>query len=226
MKVALLLTGHMRNYEKAYENLKANLLDHHDVDIFLHSWSNRGNVVAKYTSDEKEEIEPLDVVNLYKPVRYLFEHPDKVHPNINYQQNSVVPVKNIINMYRKIYLAGELLREWDEEYDIVLRFRADLHLKQPLNLDEFKINDNNIYVRDLTNNQANDHYCIGSVNSVLVYCSLYSLIDAYYMPGRQPGEIENDGCALHAETLLRYHLEHSGLNVIEKDIGYYIWHKQ
>ena len=40
MRVAILISGHLRDYETCYYNLKVNLLDHlvgHNVDEFFHA---------------------------------------------------------------------------------------------------------------------------------------------------------------------------------------------
>ena len=38
MRIALCLSGQPRSFEKGYEYHKKNLLDHHDVDTFIHTW--------------------------------------------------------------------------------------------------------------------------------------------------------------------------------------------
>jgi hypothetical protein len=37
-KIALVLTGHLRTYDINFPYLKENLLDHHDVDIYIGTW--------------------------------------------------------------------------------------------------------------------------------------------------------------------------------------------
>ena len=38
MKIALCFSGEPRAFEKGYEYYKRNLLDLHDVDVYIHSW--------------------------------------------------------------------------------------------------------------------------------------------------------------------------------------------
>ena len=38
MKIALCLSGQARSFEQGYEYYKKNLLDHYDVDVFIHTW--------------------------------------------------------------------------------------------------------------------------------------------------------------------------------------------
>ena len=38
MKVAILLTGHSRDYNKTFDSLKKNVLDVYDCDIYFNTW--------------------------------------------------------------------------------------------------------------------------------------------------------------------------------------------
>ena len=44
MKVALCLSGQPRVIEVGYQKLKAALLDHNDVDVFVHTWFDPDNL--------------------------------------------------------------------------------------------------------------------------------------------------------------------------------------
>ena len=55
MKIALCFSGEARSFEKGYEYYKKNLLDHYNVDVFIHSWE----------FDRQREL-----VDLYKPKQH------------------------------------------------------------------------------------------------------------------------------------------------------------
>ncbi len=38
MKIALCFSGQARSFDKGYDFYKQNLLDHYDVDVYIHSW--------------------------------------------------------------------------------------------------------------------------------------------------------------------------------------------
>ena len=59
MKIALCFSGQPRSFRAGYEYYKKNLLDHYDVDVYIHAWKmpNGGN----------------DLVELYKPKDYIFK---------------------------------------------------------------------------------------------------------------------------------------------------------
>jgi hypothetical protein len=59
-KIALCLSGQARSFQKGYEYHKKNLLDHYDVDVFIHAW-------------DFEDIE--EYAKLYNPVAFMVENP-------------------------------------------------------------------------------------------------------------------------------------------------------
>ena len=67
MKIALCFSGQVRSFEKGYDYYKRNLLDHYDVDVYIHGW--------KMPNGEKA------LLQLFNPKDYLFE--DKLVGNYN-----------------------------------------------------------------------------------------------------------------------------------------------
>ena len=63
MKIALCFSGQPRSYEKGYEYYKKNLLDHYDVDVFIHTW-------------DTDDMDWFGYVSLYKTGHY------QIHPAI------------------------------------------------------------------------------------------------------------------------------------------------
>ncbi len=39
MKLALCLSGHLRTFDQVFQNLKENVLDRYNPDVFLHTWT-------------------------------------------------------------------------------------------------------------------------------------------------------------------------------------------
>ena len=69
-----------------------------------------------------------DGVNLFKPISYLFQEPDEV---------SVLKGKNrYIHMYYSIFMANHLRKIYemktDTKYDLVIRYRTDCIVNEPL----------------------------------------------------------------------------------------------
>jgi hypothetical protein len=99
-----------------YHHIKKNILNNHNVDIYLHSWN----------SDKNDEI-----INLYKPIDFIFEDQvdftEKINGrNINFLRNSPRPPKNVLSHFYSINKVFNLLYSSTKKYDIVIKSRFDL----------------------------------------------------------------------------------------------------
>ena len=95
-KIALCLSGQPRSFEKGYEYHKRNLLDHHDVDVFIHTWE----------CDGLEEY-----ARLYNPVAMMIEKPlvgnfDEQYTNTPNAERH--PPRFTVAMLHSIYKSCEL----------------------------------------------------------------------------------------------------------------------
>ena len=72
LKVALILTGFMRNWDFNYPFIKKEILDTYDPDVYISSYT----YSQLYTHPEYKSADvPIDiekVVDTYKPTNYLF----------------------------------------------------------------------------------------------------------------------------------------------------------
>lgn len=123
IRVALCLSGRIDdNIEKIYNNLKKNLLDHYNVDIFMNV-DKESNLIKK----------------IYKPKKYVVFN--KLIESNNYLDN----VTN--TMFYRIYECNKYSKEYEEKnnfkYDLIIRLRVDINLYERLYLDNFF--DNNVY---------------------------------------------------------------------------------
>ena len=111
MKIALCFSGQTRSFEKGYEYFKRNLLDHYDVDVYIHSW--------KRTAVEGESC----VNGLYKPKDYLFE--DKLMGDYDsiYTKTPDVVKHPPRFTYSMFYSKNEVLKLIDGQYDWVISTR-------------------------------------------------------------------------------------------------------
>ena len=87
MKVALLLPGHYRLFEKVYDSLKKYVLDLYDVDIFIWTWDEYGYWTP---NDEHvggifptEKISSDFITSVVKPKLYRIENLKEHTPKIN-----------------------------------------------------------------------------------------------------------------------------------------------
>lgn len=182
MKIALCLSGQARSFEKGYEYHKKNLLDHYDVDVFIHTWLDTSEErLAKYFS-------------LYKPVATMIEQPlvgnfDEKYTNTPNMEKH--PPRYTVAMFYSIFKSCELKVSQElttgVNYDWVIKSRSDyaLNVKIPFEeLDNTKLyipNCRMVPERDF----GNDQFAFGGSDVMNRRMSIYGNMDHYYDQGTQ-----------------------------------------
>ena len=207
MKIALLISGYLRSFKINLEKLKTNLINNNDVDIYIHITNNNE---TKYINNN---INIDEIQKLLKPKIMIITD----NFNINNIHN------NIHNQNYKFYLLNKKRLEIEQieniKYDIVIKFRPDIHLQQKI---DFNIEPNTIYIPKDTKldknklNNINDKYicdilAYGDPNIMNKYFDFYlhlnNLINKY-------GNIN--------ETLYYYYLNENNINYKLIDLSYII----
>lgn len=154
-KVAVLLAGEMRNFDNALM-LQMNekyLYDLYDCDLFISTWDKRGSSTYNGTITNKQytdtSITETQLKSLYKNVKGInienyeiwLDNLPMEHKQI-YDKGLLVPwsgkiIKcSIFPQFYKIWDANEMKTKYEMEnnfkYDIVLRFRPDVWLIEPI----------------------------------------------------------------------------------------------
>jgi len=179
MKIALCLSGQARSFEKGFEYHKKNLLDHYDVDVFIHTWSN-----PKIS----------ELAELYDPITIMVEEPltdDFDSKYTNTPNATMHPPRFTVAMLYSIYKSCELktTHEIDESfgYDWVIKSRTDyaLNVKIPFEeLDNTKLyipNCRMVPERDF----GNDQFAFGGTHVMNKRMSIYMNMDHFYDQGIQ-----------------------------------------
>lgn len=210
MKIAVCISGLPRAYEKGYEYLKKNLLDHYDVDIFIHTWKNK-----VYNTE--------DVIELYKPVDWLVENlsifdRDLLNKKyVNTPNAKVFPPSNAVYAYYSIFKSCSLKIRKEirtQPYDWVVKTRFDYALNGQMPfaaLDKTKIyipNCRMVITRDF----GNDQFAFGSSPVMNKYMSTYWHMEDFY----------NAGCQMNGEEMLKATLHNANLigqNLIYVDMN-------
>jgi hypothetical protein len=202
MKVALLLSGALRDGYLYYDLLHKNLLSKYDIDIFI-----------SYSYDYTESDIPIaaELEDLYKPkmLRYLM-YPNNLYENITkcleYPCLSDVRVDNFIKMANGLKEVNMLKCVWEElnnfKYDVVIRTRFDLQIIDEINL---KLPNNSIHIPIGWDNLDgyNDLFAYGDSESMDYYCSLYDNLINYI----------DMGIPIHPEYMLKFHLNKGNSNI-------------
>lgn len=146
MRVAVILTGHMRCWKEVFPNFKQRVIDRYNPDIFIHTWDDEAYWIPgdkpsnTGVFDGAPKIVDQDVIDTYKPLYYVkenwedfnahFEHCGKYFTNFAHRP------KNILSMFYKIYQGFSLLEkhvaQLQANYDLVIRMRPDMIFHEDL----------------------------------------------------------------------------------------------
>lgn len=127
MKVALVLTGYMRNWEIHFPYIQENIIQKYDADVFITSYS----YSQEHWRSGITNIDIQKVLNAYNPKNYIFRDQENCPP-FCFKENG----------------REQMLREWSErqlkgwytnylslslfdfdDYDIIIKSRTDLGVK-------------------------------------------------------------------------------------------------
>lgn len=209
MKIALCLSGQPRSYEKGYEYLKKNLFDHHDVDVFIHTW--------EYPIELLDDVEQLFSNNI-KDVHYE-ESLNEQYFAKYHVGNPKYPAYNTTQMFYGVYASNNLQRKYaltyNIDYDIVIRSRFDFALNKLLPYNE--VVSGKIYVPDCRQNLertvANDQFAYGTPETMNLYSQTFANIDFLY----------SHGCPYNGEELMCANMGLYGLlgdNLVYVDVNH------
>ena len=204
MKIALLISGHIRSFKDNIENIKNNVIQDYDVDIYIH-----------YSVDSKYNNNIIDVDQIKKIL-----NPKIILCGNDLSFNVNVKINAIYNQNYKLYALNEIKNNIAKieniNYDCVVKIRPDIQLLEKLqyiNLDTINIPiDTKIDHNKLSNFDENymcDIIAFGNNGLMNDYCNMFlSLEDLIVSYGHVN------------ETLTYYYLQKYNYNLIE--INYYV----
>jgi hypothetical protein len=186
MKVAVLLTGLIREGIDLLQNNYNCFIKDINPDIYIHS----------YECDNKNKI-----LDFYKPIKYVFENIEKVNTDYNFEKygkDRYYPetrLDNCLHMWRKRKEGYNLI---ENSYDKIIIFRFDSYgiksIKEYLTMEGLCIPKGGDWRGGLF-----DICAFADKESMSYYCSLFDKIDEYY----------DNHVDFHPESLLKYHIFNS-----------------
>lgn len=194
MNVALILTGHMRCWDKVFPNTKQHIIDRYNPDIFIETWDSEAYWdphSQKGITENGPKLNSLSVMENYKPVYMNLETYEDLEQNFAKRAEQFtnfyhVP-KNQISMWYKVgkgMLAVEKhMLTTGKTYDLVIRMRPDLYLNE--SLPEF--DPNKFYTLGFKNHMGqgtSDMIQVGNFFTMSIFCKvLYHLPQLYKETG-------------------------------------------
>jgi hypothetical protein len=206
-KVAVCISGFVRDFEKTHQNLFDNIINNnpnYQFDIFIHTWDKintqssqlfiRGDIDGRNAYDNFNTYDSNRLIQIYNPKsicidRYGDDNFKKFEKYLIANNGAGLGGNNPIAVFSQFYkvakcaemaISNEHLT--GEKYDIIIRTRFDLNAN-PINLDDFELTDDMIYLENdgSLGDWSSDKFAImnGAVNEVYrsFYYNLESLID-------------------------------------------------
>jgi hypothetical protein len=181
-KVALCISGLPRNVKEGFNNIKANLIDPNNPDIFVHTWLEMDQPL-------------LYIINeLYQPIKIMRE-PRKVFLNkdleldrmmISHGQSYARPtfVDMLYSSWYGVQAANNLKEQYrlanDIVYDYVIRARFDINYNIAIDCSAYDNNVVHICNRALPDHDmVDDRFAFGSNHNMNVYSSGFNFLDYF-----------------------------------------------
>lgn len=186
MKIALFICGYIRTFKNNIDNMKKNIIQDHEVDIFINISINQED--DKYFNNDN------DINNIYTELNPKLL---VISNNVNYSNNNNKNKIYNIN-YRFHYLNEYLKHNNYMNYDIVIKYRPDLFILNKIN---FIKNDNYIIIPSDTkidksqtkynNKNICDIFAYGNYKLMSEYFQMFDYLDDIYEENIYNGELLN-----------------------------------
>uniref|UniRef100_A0A6C0EFV4 Uncharacterized protein n=1 Tax=viral metagenome TaxID=1070528 RepID=A0A6C0EFV4_9ZZZZ len=204
-KVALIYSGCIKHYDKAFASIKKHLIENNkdfDFDIFLTFWDITGKYVNKKMYSQKEIIDYMDinskisnddiqnVKKIFNTNNIFIENYEESKPIIlkkaeeliNIYQRDQGRIYGYCSMFYSLYKSYiNFIEKSENNYDITIRLRYDLVLGTPIYLN--KIDINKVICNQYTNNfgvvngVVNDWFIITNTHNLKRISNLFNVID-------------------------------------------------
>lgn len=223
MKIAILLPGHLRSYNRARDNIFEKLIIPlqdvgHTCDIFSSIWSNSGHREVGWgggidSTNIKNDSVMFEVENDKRKEFISTFNNDKWRSYSHLSGPETCG--DAVSMWYKIWKCFNLA---DKTYDIVFRIRTDIIFEDIFNvglLDNIK--SNTVYMSpwhgkyEVVTHKIMDHFSFGNYESMKIYCSVFPNIESI---------LQRDDCAFTAEGFLYSQLQHNNITIIRVPIKY------
>jgi hypothetical protein len=199
MKIALCLSGGLRNFKDTYYSFKHFLLDEYEVDVFFYGLENKEGV----------DINTKDLVRLYNPKKYKINNTE-FYNSIHCKYNIPSSFYGFYNVLKCNELKSLYENENEFKYDIVIRSRTDYFWFRYLTDEEIFLSKSNIITpeewsfKGVNYFARSDIFAMGSSKLMDEYSNLFNRLDEYC-----------NSITFHPESLCGYHLLKNNIPNIE-----------
>ena len=191
-KVAVCISGYVRDFESTYQNLFDNMMSYnkdYQFDIFIHTWNtinskntqlySRGGNDNRKFFDNFNKYDYQKLISLYNPKSICID----VTNDTSFKRYEKYQLGNnplgVFSQFYKVSKCNELVKSTNElsdtDYDIFIRTRFDANIK-PISLDNLNLNDIDLYVENdgvTLSNWISDKFGIMNKKGFDAYSNFY-----------------------------------------------------
>ena len=159
MKVALLMSGHLRTFKRCYPSLYKYFLDQYQADVFIHTWDRTDANPIGHRDDithtpirkvDQDQIDQLETI--YRAKTVVVEHQDLLNDEAKQLPNPDIQYSSMKAMhYGKLQVVEcfeSFARDSGTHYDVCVTLRPDIRLKTNLDLSMLDPNRLNFAIQD------------------------------------------------------------------------------
>ena len=202
MKIAICLSGQLRNYKETFPYFRNFIINDLSPDIFIYT--------DKYESD---------LERLYKPKFFEFNS-NIINSDLGYKnRHSSTNDISLLNQFYKITECNKLKCKYEDEkkfkYDLVIRCRFDSFFIRKFKKEELELNNNEILVpwgwdfKCVSEYAETDIFAIGNSEAIDKYSSVFDNLHKY----------KND-IIFHPESIIGYNIFMNNLKVKTYQINF------
>lgn len=231
-KIAIIFYGLTRSLKKTIKSFETYLFkelseNSIDYDIFIHTYKIVGPYHNMWSSEHTNKYNNEDIENILKPKYLLYDDQNNVINNINFDEyytklgnwegmgTTDEMTKYLIrNMCLGLYSKNKITSLFEEKkhnYDYAIIIRPDIALRTKIDINWFtELNNNNIIIPNMNwFHGCNDQICIGKVDTILYYGTLFDSLKKY-----------STEKSIVSERFMLDMLEKKQINILGKEINY------
>jgi len=182
MKIALMLTGHIRKYRENFPTIRNTLLSQHDVDIYCCTWNKNQRTINQETTDIDLQYYKIYESNLKSSVVLNVDEYEKNKPHLvlddRLASNSRATEHIKLGWHERLYDQWYLVNKcWEsiqnpDSYDVIFRCRFDISLFSAI----LRQSDGLVIPKDIGGWNFSDHLAYGKPTIMQKYCSIVNHI--------------------------------------------------
>jgi hypothetical protein len=224
MKLAICLSGQLREFKRSYPSLKKNILDVVDCDIFAYVWEPKKQPHFDIEGSIRypDEGSTDEFRDLYNPTVFCKEIWDddreKFFDNPRFNINRH-PHASVVRYQALLYMAwsanqrkNEYCHLWNKEYDAVIKYRSDIEILNPIRESEIiDTIDNSVFYADVlrSDGMVSDMFWLANNAVMNTACGLWD----YFV------DLHDDGTQFNTEIMFPAWLKDNGIVVKQHSMG-------